>query len=89
MNRYSIPPFSGPNYRKNERKLKAGESPCAICGKAVKYPYKYSVVVVDGGGDWAISEEEEKDESAMGFMGAWGIGPNCHKKYLIKPEVKT
>lgn len=83
-NIYSVPPFSGANYRKNERKLKDGETPCAICGKAVAYPYAHPVTVVGGGGDWARTEEEEVNESDPGYMGVWGIGPDCHKKFLVK-----
>jgi hypothetical protein len=83
LNRYSILPFSGPRFKENERRLKDSETPCAICGKAVIYPYKHAVVVV-GGGDWAMTEAEEQDESDSGYMGVWGIGPDCHRKYLIR-----
>lgn len=86
INRYSVSPFSGANYRKNEKKLKDGETPCAICGKAVVWPFKHSVVVVDGGSDWAESEAEAQNEADPGYMGVWGIGPACHRKYLIKGE---
>lgn len=85
MNRYSVLPFSGANFHRNEKKLKSGETPCAICGKAVAHPFKHEVVVV-GGGDWAQTEAEELDESDGGYMGVWGIGPDCHRKYLIKDE---
>jgi hypothetical protein len=83
MNRYSVLPFSGANFKNNQDKLKSGESPCAICGRMVASPYKHYAVVV-GGGDWARTREEEKDESDAGYMGEWGIGPDCHRKYLIK-----
>ncbi len=49
MNTYSIAPFSGKSFKQNEARLKEGEQPCAICGKAVQRPYKYSATVVAGG----------------------------------------
>ena len=83
LNRYSVPPFSGAKFRENEKNLKDGETPCAICGKAVSHPFAYPVVVV-GGGDWAQTEAEEANESDPGYMGVWGVGPDCHRKHLIK-----
>lgn len=77
---YSVPPFSGENYGANERRLKSGETPCAICGKAVKHPFAHPVVVVDGGADWARSEAAEADDSTPGYLGVFGIGPDCHRK---------
>lgn len=82
MNKYTVLPFSGPKFNANQKKLK-DETPCAICGKAVKFPYQHSAVVV-GGGDWAVDEKEAADESDAGYMGVWGIGPDCHRKYLVK-----
>jgi hypothetical protein len=83
---YSVDPFSGPNFRKNEQRLKEGETPCVICGKAVAYPYAHSAVVVHGG-SWASSVEDAQNEADSGYMGVWGIGPDCHKKFLIRPLV--
>lgn len=80
---YSVLPFSGPRYRENSSKLKDGDYGCAICGKSLPRPYKFEAVVVHGG-DWASTKEEEENESDPGYMGSWGIGPDCHKKYLIK-----
>lgn len=85
MNTYTVLPFSGPKFQENERKLRDNETPCAICGKAVKSPYQHSAVVV-GGGDWAKDEKEACDETDAGYMGTWGIGPDCHRKYLAKSE---
>lgn len=82
LNIYSVLPFSGPKFHENEKRLKDGEQPCAICGKAVSTPYKHSATVV-GGGDWARTEAEAANESDSGYMGVWGIGPDCHKKYLV------
>lgn len=80
---YSVLPFSSASYQKNFRKLGDSEVGCAICGKAVTAPYKNSAVVVYGG-DWASTQEEAADESDPGYMGVWGIGPDCHKKFLVK-----
>lgn len=81
MNTYKVAPFSGPRFRENERKLKEGETPCAICGKYVSRPYLHPVTVV-AGGDWARTEAEEGDSADPGYMGVWGIGPDCHRKHL-------
>lgn len=83
MNFYSAPPFSGDLFSENEQRLKANESPCAICGKAVKYPFRHEAVVVNGG-EWATTPEQLRNESDPGYMGVWGIGPDCHRKYLVK-----
>lgn len=40
MNSYSVVPFGGINFKNNKARLKSGEQPCAICGKAVQRPYK-------------------------------------------------
>lgn len=81
-NVYRILPFDGPRFHDNQRRLKPGETPCAICGKAVKYPFKHSATVVRGG-DWARTTEEAGNEEDPGYMGIWGIGPDCHQKHLI------
>lgn len=83
LNTYKVLPFSGANYRKNSARLKDNEVGCAICGKPVKMPYKHEVTVV-GGGYWARTQEEAADEGDSGYMGVWGIGPDCHKKHLNK-----
>lgn len=77
---YSVAPFSDPKYAENSKRLKTHEYGCAICGKPVKTPYEHSAVIV-GGGDWARTEAEATDESDPGYMGVWGIGPDCHRKY--------
>lgn len=85
---YSVLPFSGSRFNENQDKLKDGQTPCAICGKYVALPYKYPVTVVCGGG-WARSEEEATNESDLGFMGVWGVGPDCHRKYLVKFPIEA
>ncbi len=81
MNIYDVAPFSGAKFNENQNKLKNGETPCAICGKAVRFPYAHSATVV-GGGDWAKTNAEIADEDDPGYMGVWGIGSDCHRKHL-------
>lgn len=81
LNRYTVLPFTGERFQQNEKKLRDGETPCAICGKAVKHPYKHAATVVHGG-DWAATEAEAAKEDHPGYMGVWGIGDDCHRKYL-------
>lgn len=83
LNRYSIYPFSGPRYSENFQKLEGDEPGCAICGKPVAKPYVHTATVV-GGGDWAKDQAEVDNAEDPGYMGNWPIGPNCHKKYLIR-----
>jgi hypothetical protein len=83
LNRYTVLPFSGARFHENESRLGDDELPCAICGKLVAQPFAHSATVV-GGGDWAATLEEVADTADAGYMGVWGIGPNCHAKYLVK-----
>lgn len=85
LNQYKVLPFSATNYQKNFSNLNATEYGCAICGKSISQPYEHEVAIV-GGGDWAKTQEEVENESDPGYMGVWGIGPDCHKKHLIKPN---
>lgn len=78
---YTVFPFSGEAYRKNEGRLKEGEVPCAICGRAVARPWRFSAVVVNGG-DWARSQVEAENVEDPGYMGVWPIGPDCHRRFL-------
>lgn len=87
VNQYKVAPFSGVNYGKNFNKLRATEYGCAICGRPVAVPYAHEAAIVNGG-DWATTQEEAENESDPGYMGVWGVGPDCHKKYLIKPVTK-
>ena len=85
LNQYKVAPFSSASYEKNFAKLGATEYGCAICGKPVKFPYEHEATIVGGGGTWAESPEEANNVDDPGFMGVWGIGPDCHKKHLVKP----
>ena len=83
MNIYSVRPFSGLNYYKNQNSLKDGQEGCAICGKYVAQPFRHEATVVHGG-QWARTEAEANYYADNGYMGVWGIGADCHKKYLVK-----
>ncbi len=83
LNQYKVLPFSGPRYAENAKKLTNEEQGCAICGKPVRLPLVHTAVVVNGG-DWAKTPEEAADDADPGYMGVWGIGPDCHRKHLIK-----
>lgn len=81
---YSVYPFSGKNKVANEAKIKDGQVPCAICGKGVNEPWPHTAVVV-GGGDWARTMDEANDkvpEMSAGYMGAWPVGNECHRKHF-------
>ncbi len=84
MNRYRVAPFSGPKYQKNFSSLRNNEQGCAICGKPLAQPYQHAAAVVHGGSDWASSESEANDIGDPGHMGTWWIGPDCHRKHLIR-----
>lgn len=83
LNRYKVAPFSADSYKKNFAKLGETEYGCAICGRPVAMPYEHSVTIVHGGA-WAATQEEASNESDPGYMGVWGIGPECHRRHLIK-----
>ncbi|WP_219096272.1 hypothetical protein [Pseudomonas sp. UMAB-40] len=83
LNRYTVLPFSGARFHENESRLGDGELPCAICGKVVAQPFAHTATVV-GGGAWAETAEDAANTTDAGYMGVWGIGPNCHAKYLVK-----
>ena len=85
LNIYSVLPFSGGRYEKNFARLPSGAYGCAICGKPVARPYLHSAVVVRGG-DWARTINDVNDEGDPGYMGVWGIGPDCHRKHLLKAQ---
>lgn len=80
--RYSVPPFSGGRYHANASK--AGDlCPCAICGRGVKDTAKAASATVIGGGDtWG---DDQSDTSDPGYMGGYLVGPDCHRRFLVKP----
>ena len=76
-------PFSGHNHDKHSEKcMEAGQSPCAVCGKATTDADNLVVQVVAGGARYATKEEVEgsvKIDEA-GDMGCWSVGSTCAKK---------
>jgi len=85
--RYSVQPFSLWTDKTRSKDIE-GSTPCAICGRPVKDDNQKAtwVTVVNGGDDWAKNEYEANNVNDDGFMGGWPVGPDCHKKYLIKQE---
>ena len=70
------------NYDKNEQRCESDETPCIICGKGVKNPWRYTVHLFYGNTLVTADEAQSLDES--GDLGAWPIGDDCLKKH---PEV--
>ncbi len=84
MAKYTISPFGGRNYSRNQSKGPGGSTPCAICGKPIQGPasaWPHVAVVVDGGAKWG---DEDSDWGDSGFMGSWPAGSDCHRKYAVK-----
>ena len=86
MAKYSVEPFNGPTYEANVRKRNyshpAGSSPCVICAKLIdNTKVKHWAIVIDGGAAWG---DENSDENDSGYMGAFPVGADCHRKYRVK-----
>jgi hypothetical protein len=79
---YSVAPFSGANFHKNNKKTPEGTMPCAICGKpVVTENAKHWSRVVDGGSRFTLTSDDCFDGS--GDMGCFPVGNDCHRKYKI------
>jgi len=76
--RYTVAPFSGPDYQKRSARCPDDAAPCAICGKAIKGEWPHTAIVIEGGAAWG---DESSDENDPGHMGAFPVGRDCHKKY--------
>jgi hypothetical protein len=74
---YNVPPFSqapidGPH-------IPEGFEGCAICKRPVRVETaRHWAVVVDGGSGWG---DDGSDTADSGFMGAFPVGNDCHRKY--------
>lgn len=90
--RYKVPPKSGPRYFDNMERY--GEhGACAICGKRVKgsedeLPWGW-ILDTENGFIWAPADYQGSPEEmdALGVTsdyGCWPIGPDCHKRHVIK-----
>jgi hypothetical protein len=79
ISQYSVAPWSKAN-RQLKKTLGEDETPCAICGRGVKEPWAHIGVVIDGGSRWGDETSSEKDP---GFMGAWPVGTDCHRHYVL------
>lgn len=85
--KYSVAPFSGKNYAKNEEQANEKDlQPCAICGKGIKgltgkpEEWPHWGIVTGGGARWADSFED----GGPGNMGAFPVGSDCHKRFVVK-----
>jgi len=52
--------------------------PCLLCGREVNEAKAKWVFLCDGGSH--ITDDPESEEGDAGFMGAYPIGPCCHRK---------
>jgi hypothetical protein len=73
--KYSIPPFS----KKYHDQKHHGINPCCICGKEVTNPNPIMAIVINGGGEWG----DENSPVDGGHMGAFPVGPDCHRRYKL------
>jgi hypothetical protein len=72
------------DHREQEQRIKDfHDTPCVICGRGVKEPWKHTVHVYLG--FTLITSEEAENIDPSGDLGAWPIGANCLKKH---PEIK-
>lgn len=83
----ALRPFSGPNYRRNEQKVREDQWPCALCGRPVDTTDAKWVTVVDGGARFERVGEPVVPESDPGHMGQHAVGPDCAKR-LAKDNVR-
>jgi len=56
--------------------------PCGICGLPTRTTVKTWGVVINGGGAWG----DEHSPEDGGHMGAFPIGPGCHRRHEVKDE---
>jgi len=52
--------------------------PCVLCGREVNESKAKWVFVCDGGSH--ITDDPASEQDDAGFMGAYPIGPYCHRK---------
>ena len=73
-------PFSGPNFRENERRCHGDQWPCAYCGKPIKDNSK-AVMVFICCDQFEPAGGEEAHKSHGNNMGGYPLGPDCAKRY--------
>lgn len=82
---FTVKPFSGVNYRKNQHKCGIDQEPCAICGKPVDGDqFAVMACVIDGGASWGDPNLPDGGDTAGGFMGFYPVGSGCARKYRVK-----
>lgn len=83
--RYKVAPRSGAKYY--DRVERYGElGVCAICGKPVKGEPQFEGHVIERNGEyeWALPDFYENTPEGASDYGCWPIGPDCHKKHVIR-----
>ncbi len=71
--------------RSNLLKLQGDDTPCFICGKAVR-TQRYWARFSDGGLAIASDEYADRPENIGGDMGCYPVGPECYRR--LPDEVK-
>lgn len=84
---FSVRPFSGARYYENSQKCPDDKTPCGICGKGTSDHVGFWAHVCEGGAIWCDEDEYECSHSKAGDMGMWPIGPDCYRRYAVKPGV--
>lgn len=75
---YGIEPFSGLDYQSNADKCGDDETPCAICGKAVKDDSGAKWLSVGDGNSRFLTPDEAKTDLEASV---WPIDPGCWMKH--------
>ena len=71
----AIPYVRSANYDTNAKR--GGDNACAICGKRVRDPNRYQIVL-GRGGCWILSRDEYETEGQQDdCLGAYPIGSDC------------
>jgi hypothetical protein len=72
------------DYHEQEQRItdNLNQTPCIICGRGVKEPWKYTVHLYMGA--TLVTSEEAQTIDPAGDLGGWPIGANCLKKH---PEI--
>jgi hypothetical protein len=84
--------YTTPTYNKNQENCN-DDYGCVICGKAVKTQLKYFVICTGNEHNAYTKKDVQElgfdflEKNDGGFMGAYPIGTDCHKKYVKNNDV--
>lgn len=79
--KYSVPPWSRRPDSYYATGLTGDLPECAICGRVITSVTMHHAIVINGGADWG---DEYSDESDAGYMGCFDVGPDCHRRFVVK-----